>query len=152
MNVNTILLSNSPDRSNGGRLRTPTVKPHCSLIQVQTLNIVLDFYLVLGLVLGNKQRDQEMAATFLVAINCWDFLQSNVTYRGGILIHIPLCACTSLLLPLSLSRSLPSRYLSPSPLEFSRLCQQWGAFEWDWLNSFRADMALYKVNFLTMQV
>ena len=29
--------------------------------------------------------------------------------------------------------------------EFARLCQQWGAFEWDWLNSFRADMALYKV-------
>ena len=30
-------------------------------------------------------------------------------------------------------------------LEFSRLCQQWGAFEWEWLNAFRADMALYKV-------
>ncbi len=32
---------------------------------------------------GLKQRDQEMMETFSVAINCWDFLQSNVTYRGG---------------------------------------------------------------------
>ena len=32
---------------------------------------------------GMKQRDQEMTETFLVAINCWEFLQSNVTYRGG---------------------------------------------------------------------
>ena len=31
------------------------------------------------------------------------------------------------------------------PVEFSRLCQQWGAFEWAWLSSFRADMAVYKV-------
>ena len=31
------------------------------------------------------------------------------------------------------------------PAEFSRLCQQWGAFEWAWLSSFRADMAVYKV-------
>ena len=30
-------------------------------------------------------------------------------------------------------------------VEFSRLCQQWGAFEWSWLSSFRADMAIYKV-------
>ena len=30
-------------------------------------------------------------------------------------------------------------------LEFNRLCQQWGAFDWNWLSSFRADMALYKV-------
>ena len=33
--------------------------------------------------IGVKQRDQEMAETFLVAINCWDFLHSNVTYGGG---------------------------------------------------------------------
>jgi len=34
-----------------------------------------------------KLRDQEMMETFLVAIHCWDFLQSNVTYRGG------MCVC-----------------------------------------------------------
>lgn len=28
--------------------------------------------------------------------------------------------------------------------EFGRLCQQWGACDWEWLNSFRADMSLYK--------
>ena len=29
-------------------------------------------------------------------------------------------------------------------LEFTRLCQQWGAHDWSWLAAFRADMTLYK--------
>ncbi len=29
-------------------------------------------------------------------------------------------------------------------LEFSRLCQQWGAVEWNWMTAFKIDMALYK--------
>ena len=29
-------------------------------------------------------------------------------------------------------------------VEFTRLCQQWGAHDWSWLTAFRADMALYK--------
>ncbi|XP_064407227.1 integrator complex subunit 10-like isoform X2 [Halichondria panicea] len=59
---------------------------------------------------GSHKTDKYIVERFLVAVDCWDFLQSNVTYRQ----------------------------------EFSRLCQQWGVFEWEWLNSFRADMSLYK--------
>ncbi|KAL5469034.1 hypothetical protein EMCRGX_G030221 [Ephydatia muelleri] len=59
---------------------------------------------------GSVTLDQRLAECFTVSMNCWEFLQSNVTYRG----------------------------------EFSRLCQQWGAFEWSWLSSFRADMNMYK--------
>ena len=38
---------------------------------------------VLTLQTGHRQKDQQLVESFVVAIDCWDFLQSNITYRGG---------------------------------------------------------------------
>ena len=38
--------------------------------------------------LGSRSVDQRMVECFLVAIDCWDFLQSNITYRGGMQICV----------------------------------------------------------------
>lgn len=79
----------------------------------------MHYQAVLDIQTGSRQQDQKMVESFKVALDCWDFLQSNITYRG----------------------------------EFSRLCQQWGAFEWAWLSSFRTDMAIYKGDHaLAMQI
>ena len=47
---------------------------------------------VLTLQSGSRKRDQHMVECFLVAIDSWDFLQSNITYRGG---KGGLCECVS---------------------------------------------------------
>ena len=36
---------------------------------------------------GSRQQDQQLMENFIVAIDCWDFLQSNITYRGGTHLH-----------------------------------------------------------------
>ena len=35
-------------------------------------------------VLGSRSVDQKMVERFMVATDCWDFLQSNVTYQQGV--------------------------------------------------------------------
>ena len=87
---------------------------------------------ILCAIVGSRQQDQKMVESFKVALDCWDFLQSNITYRGGCVKSV------ATYMP-------PYSYFCLLCLEFSRLCQQWGAFEWAWLSSFRTDMAIYKV-------
>ena len=39
-------------------------------------------------VLGSRSVDQKMVERFMVATDCWDFLQSNVTYQQGVALYI----------------------------------------------------------------
>ena len=51
---------------------------------------------VLTIQTGSRQHDQHITESFLVAIDCWDFLQSNITYRGGMYVCMHVCMYTSL--------------------------------------------------------
>ena len=45
---------------------------------------ITELYVCTVCVLGSRSVDQKMVERFMVATDCWDFLQSNVTYQQGV--------------------------------------------------------------------
>ncbi len=42
---------------------------------------------------GSHKTDKYIVERFLVAVDCWDFLQSNVTYRQGVFVCVHVFGC-----------------------------------------------------------
>ena len=82
---------------------------------------------------GSSKVNQAIQDNFTAAVNCWNFLHSNMTYsKGNYNIRIEYTSIYWLL-----------QYIFV--LELNRLCQQWNTADWPWFNSFTADVAAYKV-------